>query len=240
MEADAEAPAVLVTGAANGIGEACATRFRSEGWRVIGWDIEAGHLPSVEWCTVNVADWDSVASAAADLPPLRAVVHCAGTISRTLVLETEKADWDRVVAINLTGTFYVARHVFEPLRQGSGVLINIGSIGATNVLRGRACYNSTKASVIAFTKHLAVEWGQAGVRAFCVSPGVTRTAMVRDAIAQGSFIESDMTSRTPLGRLVEPEEVAGAVFRLVGDDFSALSGANILIDNGFDAWGARL
>ena len=229
----------LITGAAQGIGWACAQHFLREGWSVVGWDTRPRNDARIQWGRVDVSDWDAVASAAEKLPPLAAAVHCAAIATRSPIIKTAKEEWDRVIAVNLNAVFYVARWLFRPLRQGRGVLVNLASINATNTFANRAAYSCAKAAVLSFTQTLAVEWGPAGIRAFAVSPGFTLTEMTLEAIRAGAIDEKRVKAFTPQRRMLTPAAVARAIVCLVGDDFSGLTGNNVLIDCGFDAWGGR-
>jgi meso-butanediol dehydrogenase / (S,S)-butanediol dehydrogenase / diacetyl reductase len=232
----------LVTGAGSGIGEACVTRFLDDGWDVIGWDVRPGGDARVRWATVDVSDWDAVASEAASAPPLAAVVNCAGIARITPTLSMSREDWDRTLAINLNGAYYVSRHLYEPLRAAGGVLVQVASVNAKNTTRFRAPYNASKAGLVSLTQALAVEWAleNSGIRVFCVSPGITRTQTATIRIEQGLIDERTLLDRIPTRRWIETSEIASAIVGLIGGDFSALHGANVIIDAGYDAWGGHL
>jgi NAD(P)-dependent dehydrogenase (short-subunit alcohol dehydrogenase family) len=228
---------VLITGASNGIGAACAERFLAEDWDVIGWDKQRGEDTRVTWHPLDVSDWDAVSKASGSLPPLAAVINCAGIGSRKSVLNTSRKDWDRIIAVNLNGVFYVARWTFNALRATQGVLVNIASITATNGFRDRSAYCASKAAVLSLTQCLAIEWAEEGVRVLAVSPGFTRTPLLLKGIQEGKTFEEDILRRTPQRRLIESSEIANAIFRLVNDDFRALTGSNVFLDGGWDAYG---
>lgn len=228
---------VLITGASNGIGAACAERFLIEDWDVIGWDKQPGEDTRVAWHPLDVSDWDAVNKASETLPPLAAVINCAGIGSRKPVLDTKREDWDHTIAVNLNGVFYVSRWTFDALRAARGVLVNIASITATSSFRNRSAYCASKAAVLSLTQCLAVEWAEEGIRVLAVSPGFTRTPLLLEGIRGGKTSEEDILRRTPLRRLIEPSEIANTIFRLVGDDFRALTGSNVFIDGGWDAYG---
>jgi NAD(P)-dependent dehydrogenase (short-subunit alcohol dehydrogenase family) len=230
-----------VTGAASGIGAAVARRFVDEGWAVIGWDVRPGDDPHIAWTAVDISDWDAVADASRELPPLNAAVHCAAIARLTPIMEMSRDDWDRTLAINLNGTFYVARHVFPALDRAGGAIALLSSVNSKNTTRFRAPYNASKAGVVSLTQALAVEWALAGskVRVFAVSPGLTRTQQAIMRIESGAIDEETLLSRTPTHRWIEPAEIAAAIVRLVGPDFSALHGGNVFLDVGYDAWGGH-
>jgi NAD(P)-dependent dehydrogenase (short-subunit alcohol dehydrogenase family) len=231
----------LITGAGSGIGAACAERFLAEGWRVIGWDVRTGTDERIEWVEVDVSDWDAVAAAAAVTPPLKAAVNCAAIARLTPIMEMSRDDWDRTLAINLNGAFYVARHLFAPLDRAEGVLVQVASVNSRNTTRFRAPYNASKAGLVSLTQALAVEWALAGskVRVFAVSPGITRTQQAWMRVQAGAITEEALLGRVPTNRWIEPEEIANAVFRLTGPDFTALHGGNVFLDAGYDAWGGH-
>lgn len=230
-----------MTGAGLGIGAACAERFLAEGWDVIGWDLRPGEDERISWRAVDVSDWDAVAAAAAGAPPLGAVVNCAGIALLTPTLEMAREDWDRTLAINLSGAYYVSRHLFPALDAAGGVLVHLGSVNAKNTTRNRAPYNASKAGILALTQALAVEWALAGsqVRVIAVSPGLTLTQQPLARIEAGLIDEEALLGRVPTRRWIQPEEIAAAIVRLVGGDFSAMHGANVFLDAGYDAWGGH-
>jgi 3-oxoacyl-[acyl-carrier protein] reductase len=247
--ADASLPAAtgrparraLVTGAAQGIGAACAERFLAEGWDVVGWDLRPGNNSRLAWQEVDVSDWDAVAAAAREVGPLDAVVNCAAIALLTPTLEMSREEWDRTIAVNLSGAYYVSRHLFPALQAARGVLVHVSSVNSRNTTRFRAPYNCSKAGVVMLTQALAVEWGLAnsGVRVFAVSPGITRTQQAMMRIESGRISEEELLGRVPTRRWIETDEIAAAIFRLVSDDFSALHGGNVFVDAGYDAWGGH-
>ena len=232
---------VLVTGAASGIGAACCERFLEEGWTVHGWDVAEGSDRRIVYRRVDVSDWDGVARAAAEHDALDAVVNCAAIARLAPILEMTRDDWDRTLAINLSGAFYVARHLFPALDARDGVLVQIASVNAKNTTRFRSPYNASKAGVVSLTQALTVEWALAGskVRVVAVSPGITRTPQPLLRIETGAITEEKLLDRVPTRRWIEPREIAAAIFRLVGEDFSALHGSNVFLDAGYDAWGGH-
>lgn len=231
----------LVTGAASGIGAACCERFLSDGWEVVGWDSRPGDDARIAWREVDVSDWDDVAAAAGGVPPLHAVINCAAIARLTPILEMSRDDWDRTLAVNLNGAFYVSRWLYPALEAAKGVLVQVASVNAKNTTRFRGPYNASKAGVVALTQALAVEWALAGsgVRVFCVSPGITRTQQAWMRVEAGAISEEELLGRVPTRRWIEPSEVAAAIVALIGEDFSAVHGANMFVDAGYDAWGGH-
>lgn len=227
----------LVTGAASGIGAACSKALSSAGYTVIGWDRDSAG-PSengAPMVVVDVSRIDEVVDAARSLPPLAAVVTCAGISLRASAKETTPNEWEKVIGVNLTGTFNTAVACHEALKSGAGTLITIGSICATAAFRDRAAYCSSKAAVVMLTRCLAAEWATDGIRVLAVSPGFTRTPMAQEGIDSGLTNLDAILAHTPMGRLLEPEEIADMVVTLIGRDARGMSGSNILVDGGFDA-----
>jgi NAD(P)-dependent dehydrogenase (short-subunit alcohol dehydrogenase family) len=230
-----------VTGAANGIGAAVAACFLEQGWLVEGWDVNPGDDRRLRWSTVDVADGDAVATAASSLGEVDAVVNCAAIATLDAILDIDPADWNRTLAINLTGSFNVARALHPALRRAGGVLLLVGSVNAKNTTTRRGAYSASKAAVVSLTQTIAVEWAlaESGVRVLCVSPGLTRTAQATMRIESGAIDEAKLLGRVPLNRWITPSEIAAAIVSLTGPEFSALHGANVVIDAGYDAWGGH-
>jgi meso-butanediol dehydrogenase / (S,S)-butanediol dehydrogenase / diacetyl reductase len=229
------ARSVLVTGAANGIGRAIARRFLADGWQVVGWDKEPSNdLPGVRWHAVDVSEWSQVESAGRELPPLHAAVTSAGIGMRGRIQDLGPGHWRKTLAVNVEGTALTATAALDALSKGRGTLVTIGSIAGVDSFHYRAAYCASKAAVIALTKCLANEWAELGVRTVCVSPGFTRTAMFVQSIESGLTDENIILKHTPQGALLEAEEVADAVVALCKRDFRRLTGANVLIDGGYD------
>jgi NAD(P)-dependent dehydrogenase (short-subunit alcohol dehydrogenase family) len=241
MSVPAGTRTVLITGAAMGIGQACAERFLTDGWGVLGWDVRPGEDERVSWTTVDVSDWDAVEAAAGEVPALQAVVNCAAIALLTPTLEMTREQWDRTIAINLNGAYYVSRHLFPALKAGQGVLVHVASVNSKNTTRYRAPYNCSKAGVVSLAQALAVEWALAdsGVRVITVSPGLTRTAPAMERVESGIIDEETLLGRVPMRRWIEPAEIAAAIVRLVGSEFAALHGSNVFLDAGYDAWGGH-
>jgi 3-oxoacyl-[acyl-carrier protein] reductase len=212
-------------------------RFLAEGWSVIGWDVAPSNDPDVLWTQVDVRDWERVHELATSLPPLAAVVNAAGIAVRKLAAEVGKEEWDRVVGVNLSGAFYVAHALYPALRVGGGVLVNVASITARAGFTMRAAYSATKAGLLSLTRTLALEWAGDGIRVLAISPTFVDTPLIRRGVEEGTIDLEEIIRHTPQRRLLEPEEVSAAVFRLVSEDFRSVTGSDVLLDGGFVAYG---
>lgn len=226
---------LLLAGAAGGLGTSIGQRFLDDGWRVLAWDRAPADLVGAEPTRIDLDDWDAVAAAAADLPPLHAVVNSAGVASRTIAAEMEPSELDAVLRTNVTAAFALSRAALPAIRANGGVIIQIASVGGQLGFRDRLAYDTSKAALIAMTQHLAIEWAPFGVRVLSVSPGFVKTGMAEEGINSGRTHIEDIIDHTPMARLVEPREVAGVIVRLTDPDFSAVTGSDILVDGGFAA-----
>ncbi|MGC0417301.1 SDR family NAD(P)-dependent oxidoreductase [Embleya sp. AB8] len=232
----------VVTGAASGIGAATARRLVRAGWQVTGWDLvapEDGRDPDgVRWRRVDVADHEAVAAAARDLPGgVDLLVNAAGIGGSGAAATLAPERWDRVLAVDLNAVFYTSRALHAALSARRGLIVNIASITAHRAGRNRAAYCTAKAGVVMLTEVLGVEWAEDGVRVVGVSPGYTRTPMVERALATGGLVEERIRSRTPQGRLLEPDEVAAFVQALAGNTFAAVTATTLRFDGGWSANG---
>jgi NAD(P)-dependent dehydrogenase (short-subunit alcohol dehydrogenase family) len=229
------ANAVLVTGAASGIGKAVAARYSQAGHEVHGWDLQADPATDYRWSKVDVSRWDDLTAAARDLPPLAAVVTCAGIASRGPVNEQSPDEWRRVLAINVEGTLATGVAAFDAMRRGGATFVTIGSITAINGFHQRTIYSASKAAVVSLTRSLANEWAKDGIRTVCVSPGFTHTPMYDISVASGLTDPAVILKHTPQRALVEPEALADAIFSLTTVSFRRVTGAHLLVDAGWDA-----
>jgi NAD(P)-dependent dehydrogenase (short-subunit alcohol dehydrogenase family) len=245
----------LVTGAASGIGAACALRFAREGARIAGLDVAdppASHwaevakaAPEVAFSRVDVRDEPSVeravAATAERFGRIDAVVNAAGVASGGSVDVVDAAEWDRVLDINLKGTFLVSKHAFRRMKQQrSGSIVNLASIEGLEGFEFQAAYNASKGGVVLLTRNMAIDGGPFGIRVNCLCPGLVETPMTSmldtpalEALKQ-KFVALHM-----LGRAGRPEEVAACALFLCSDDASFVTGHALVVDGGFTA-GRRL
>jgi len=237
----------LVTGGASGIGAATARRFLEEGCRVCVLDRDPdarkrleSELPGLDGLyEADVADFDQVetafAQASSDMGGVDILINNAGISIRHPFTEITPEDWGRVLAVNLTGVFYVAqaaaRHMLE---RGCGVILNTAS---TNGLRGYpyyADYNASKAGVIELTRSMALELAPT-VRVNAVAPGYVLTPMQRAEYTDEML--SEVNRKIPMGRHAQPEEIAGLFAFLASEEAAFVSGQVFIIDGAETAGG---
>ncbi len=243
----------LVTGAARGIGLATARRFLDEGWRVALLDIEAellrsavaglGHSDSTLALHCDVADAVQVAKAMDQLASrfgrLDALINNAGVAVFAPLLETSDADWNRILAVNLSGPFICTKAAVPLLRDaGQGAVVNITSISAVRASTLRSAYGTSKAGLAHLTKQLAVELASLGIRVNAVAPGPVDTAMAK--AVHTAEIRADYHDAIPLNRYGLEEELAEAIFFLSSERSSYITGQILAVDGGFDAAGIGL
>lgn len=243
---------VLVTGGANGIGWAACRRFAAAGDAVVIADRDAaaaiararslggGNLGLA--CDVAREEEvrAAVAACAETFGRLDVLVNNAGVIDAagTPVVETPLAAFRGLLAVNLTGAYVAAREAGAiMLRQGGGTIVNLASGAGFVATPYRNGYGASKAAVISLTRTLACEWASRGVRVNAVAPGYVGTELVERLIAAGKVDPAQVARRVPLGRMGRPEEVAEVIFHLASDAASYITGATIVADGGFLAFG---
>lgn len=236
----------LVTGAGQGIGAAIAEALAATGAEVICTDIRRERAQatardlSSRGCKaraeiLDVTDSASIDALARALPPLDILVCNAGIVTNTPAEDMTDAEWDQVIAVNLTGVFRTCRGFGRRmLEAGSGSIINIGSMSAqiVNVPQPQCHYNASKAGVHHLTKSLAVEWARRGVRVNAVAPTYIETPLLHDLESQPGLL-SRWLEMTPAGRLGQPGEIASVVQFLASDASSLLTGSIINADGGY-------
>ncbi|MFG3701519.1 SDR family NAD(P)-dependent oxidoreductase [Micromonospora sp. NPDC047620] len=227
----------VVTGAASGIGAAVARRLVDDGWRVIGWDRRPCDADGVTGRQVDVRDYDQVAVAAAEVERADLLVNSAGIGGRGFASELAPAAWERVIGVNLTGTYYCCRAMFPALRRAGGLVVNIASVAAHLAMVEGAAYCSSKAGVAMLTEVLGVEWAAQNIRVIAVSPGYVRTPLVMDGIHRNLLDEETIVRGTPQRRLAEPAEVAELIRALAADELRYLTATTVRFDGGWTASG---
>jgi NAD(P)-dependent dehydrogenase (short-subunit alcohol dehydrogenase family) len=202
--------AALVTGGASGIGCEVAGRLRDAGHDVVVWDLSGAEI------ACDISDPDAVSAAMERTVhehgvPTR-VVTCAGIGASGVLLKQSPAEWERVLAVNLTGTWLTIRAAAQAMVDAGvgGSIVAVSSISGSIADRDMGAYCVSKAGVDMLVKVAAVEWGTHGIRVNAVGPGVTRTPMLPNPEALPGWVEG-MSERTALGALGEAVDVAGAI-----------------------------
>jgi len=234
---------VAVIGGASGIGAATSVLLAERGWRVLVCDLQREPAEAVaKQCggaavVLDVTDADMVERVAGEMEsthgPVEGVAMCAAIFQpRRPPEETPIADWDKIVAVCMRGTYLVDVAFGQRMaRRGRGSIVNLSSYNAHRAAPMHA-YCSAKAAVDSLTEGMAGEWGRSGVRVNTVTPGTTLVARVVDRIKSGTRYTVHPQALTALGRLVEPVEVAKTIAFLLSEEASGITGANIAVDAG--------
>ena len=231
-----EGMVALVTGGASGIGLACCERFAEEGATVASLDLEGGDHH------VDVRDEGAVAAAVDQVVAahgrLDILVNSAGIAGGGPVHMVDAQDWQKVLDVNLTGTFLVCKHALRHMvPQGAGSIVNIASIEGVQGTEGGSSYNAAKGGVVILTKNMAIDYGRAGIRVNCICPGFIDTPLLRsvmgsEGMAQVRDIYRDLHV---LGRFGRADEIAAAAAFLASEDASFVTGHALVVDGGFTA-----
>ena len=231
----------VITGAASGIGGATKDRVLAAGGKVLGVDmIGADETESLAWVQGDVADqktWDKVTEKldALGWQP-DALVSAAAFLAVGNVLELTDKEWAKTFGVNLNGLVLAARAVLPGMiERKRGSIVTIGSIDSYMAEQGLISYCASKGAILQFTRALALDHARDGVRANCVCPGVTDTPFFRRHLDTASDPVKFLTTReqrNPLGRLLQPDEIAATVEFLIGDGASGITGADIAVDAG--------
>jgi meso-butanediol dehydrogenase/(S,S)-butanediol dehydrogenase/diacetyl reductase len=243
---------VIVTGAGSGIGRATALAFAGEGAAVAVNDAVADRAEAVAAearaaggralvVAGDVSDGSQcrriVETTESSLGPLDILINNAGVGASGTVLATDEAVWDRLVAVNLKGTFLMSRaalQVMVPRRRG--VIVNAGSIAGLRAVADRAAYVATKFGIVGLTKAMALDHVHDGIRVNAVCPGTTRTPWIDERLREAPDPEAALAAlvaRQPMGRLGTSEEMAAAYLFLASEESSFTTGTALVVDGGF-------
>jgi 3-oxoacyl-[acyl-carrier protein] reductase len=235
--ASLEGKTALVTGASRGIGRAIATELARAGASVVlGYRSGADEAQALATelgaraVQADVANADDARRLVEEAGDLDILVNNAGLTRDGLLARMPDDDWRTVIETNLSSVFYTCRAVCRPMmKKRAGSIVNVSSIVGVHGNWGQTNYAASKAGIIGFTKSLARELGSRNVRANVVAPGYVKTQLT-DVLPEEAT--AAMLQNTPLGRLGEPEDVAGAVRFLCSDEASFITGEVLLVDGG--------
>jgi NAD(P)-dependent dehydrogenase (short-subunit alcohol dehydrogenase family) len=243
----------VVTGAARGIGKNICLELAERGYEIAANDLGApeetvGELRSAGADALalpgNVSDEATVRAmveaVTGEFGRIDVLVNNAGISTIVPAEETTLADWNRTLAVNLTGPFLMCREFGKVmLDQGSGSIVNVSSVAGLLGVGDRAAYNASKHGLVGLTRTLAAEWGGRGVRANAVCPGWVKTEMDEEDQAGGGYSDADIVGRVPMGRFAAPEDVARAVAFLADPGWSGfVNGHTLSVDGGWFADGS--
>jgi len=215
---------VLVTGAASGIGLACADRCEREGGRVL----------RLDRAECDVADQEQVERYFGGVDRLDVLINSAGIAARLPVSEQDPAGWDDVMRVNVRGLYLCSRAAVPLMRARGGSIIHMASVVGVTGVRNRAAYSASKGAIVALTRNMALDYAGYGIRVNCLCPGFTRTPLTRGIFADPGRL-AKLTALHPLGRLGEPEDIANAALFLASNEAAWITGQAIAVDGGFTA-----
>jgi NAD(P)-dependent dehydrogenase (short-subunit alcohol dehydrogenase family) len=244
----------VITGAGSGIGRAAALLFSTEGAKVVAADINShtlaetaetitkagGMVLAVEVDVSNSASVQRMLRKAVEaFDRIDVLVNNAGFTLAATIDQTDEADWDRVMAINLKGVYLGCKYAIPLMRQqGGGVIVNTASVVAAVGIENRAAYCASKGGVAALSRAMALDHVRDGIRINCVAPGTIDTPIFTEMFAHSpdvAGLRRSLEQRHPMGRLGRPEEIAYAMLYLASDESSFCTGSMLLVDGGMSA-----
>jgi len=238
----------VVTGAANGIGAACARLFAASGAAVALWDVDVAAAQTLaaglttagapaQGFACNVARSGEVqaalAATVAAFGRIDVLVNNAGIFRAAEFLDIAEADWDAVIDVNLKGAFLVGQAVArEMAKSGGGAIVNMSSVNGVTAIPTIASYNASKGGIDQLTRVMALSLADRGIRVNAVAPGTIATQLAQKAVLGSAEAAARIMSRTPLRRLGQPDEVAAVCAFLASDAASYMTGEIVYVDGG--------
>ncbi len=244
----ATAKVAVVTGAARGIGRRVALVLAERGYAIAVNDLSTpeeilGEIEQLDAQALaipgDVSDEEAVQGMTRYVLErfgrVDVLVNNAGISSIVPAEETSLADWDRTLAVNLTGPFLMSREFGkEMLHQRNGSIVNISSVAGLLGISDRAAYNASKHGLVGLTRTLAAEWGGRGVRVNAICPGWVKTEMDQEDQGTAGYTDADIEGRTPMARFAKPEDIAQAVAFLADPALSGyVNGHTLSVDGGW-------
>jgi len=245
-----EGRVAVVTGGSDGIGRAIALAFAREGAKVVivGRDeVKGGRalnelkgVGEAAYFKADVSDSEQVRRMVTDTlqkyGSIDILINNAAICPAGDVVTTSEAAWDEVIDVNLKGVFLCSKYVIPHMqRNGSGVIVNIGSINSLMAMENEAAYDASKGGVLMLTKAMALDFARSNIRVNCICPGAIETPMLNASLGTAKdpkAARATLTQKHPLRRTGKPEEIAQAALFLATDDSSFITGATIPVDGG--------
>jgi NAD(P)-dependent dehydrogenase (short-subunit alcohol dehydrogenase family) len=244
-----EGKAAIVTGAAQGIGLACARAFAAEGAKVLLADVKEdlgrreaerlradGKAAAFAACDVSRKDQVDamIAAAVRELGRVDILLANAGIVHAAEFLDLEEKDFDRVIAVNLKGIFLAGQAAARQMvkQGGGGAIVNMSSVNAVLAIPNQVPYVVSKGGINQLTKVMAISLAPNAIRVNAIGPGTILTELARTAVLGNREAERKILSRTPMGRMGEPEEIAQVAVFLASDAASYLTGQTLYPDGG--------
>lgn len=235
----------IVTGGAQGIGEASVQRLAQDGASVSIWDVDQARGQALadalgergQFVACNVASKADVEKALAEtltrFGRVDQLVNNAGIVKTSNFLDITEEDWDAVININLKGAFLVGQAVARAMvKQGGGAIVHMSSVNAVMAIPSIAAYNVSKGGIAQLTRVMSLALIDQGIRVNAVAPGTIATELAKNAVMADETARARLMSRTPMRRLGEPAEVADAVAYLLSDSASYITGETLFVDGG--------
>lgn len=240
-----EGKTAVITGAASGIGYATAKLFAEKGARVCLLDRnldaarQAGNdIPGSHAYFVDVSDYsgvnETVDRITREVAPIDVLVHCAGIGDIEWAKDFDEKTWNKVINVNLSGSFYMAQAVGKKMIEAGngGKIICMASQAGIVAIDKHVAYSASKAAIISIVKSLAYEWGQYGIQVNAISPTATETPIIVGYWDVGE-VHKKAIEGTPAGRFCKPEEIAAAAFFLATEASNMITGSNLVVDGGY-------